>query len=203
MVDSQITALLQDATGVPSTPPIPATLPDAPPDVIGEMELSIVQQLKAIEQFAGIPVIAMPGKVADLAQPLPRGAVIVHYLKSLIDKTSTGMRRPVQAEQAIFSINVTLLNLRTHTGVYQVLRAVRLLLLGFRAKHSTGALTLREPHQFTRLDPKNRLWEYRMDVAVPCSAIAVQPEDAQLFLLRLKLLDNQGDLFMEIPNAES
>ena len=179
----------------------PNTLPEeGVRNVYGEMEEAIVAQLKPIEAI-GIKVLTMPGKLADLNQPFPRGAVLVHYSRSeFAHERSLG--RVVQTETAIFSITIGVLNLRTHQGIYQLLRAIRLMVLGFKPIHATRGAYLKA-QKFTRIDVKNRLWEYTIELAVPTLAIARDTTTDPLRLLKLHILDNEADLFMEIPRPEA
>lgn len=193
------TQLLEDANVLNESVGFSDTLPDVQAlGVLAVMEDSIAEQLKAIESALRIPVKAVPNSVKELYKPFPKGLVTVHYLRSeFLDFAPAAMRRPVQNERALFVVTISALNLRTHKSVYALIWAARILLLGFRPQHATGVMQL-TGQEFVRIDPEHRLWEYRMTFAVPMQAIAQEYEQAAVLLKHLKVLDQNGDLFLSV-----
>lgn len=191
--------VLNEQDGIPDTLPPVEDL-----DVLTNVEDSIANQLKIIENAIGIPVRAVPNTVNELYKAFPKGLITVHYLRSEFPAlASSAMRRPVQNERALFVITISALNLRTHTSVYKIIWAARVMLLGFRPKHAIGGMQL-TGQEFVRIDPKHRLWEYRMTFAVPMQAISQGYEQSAVLLRHLQVLDKDGQLFLSLgENDES
>ncbi len=138
--------------------------------MLAEIEAAIVQKLSATLASNGIRPQAFPENPRELGQPMPRGQILVGYKRSNFNLQS---RQPITLQMnAEFEVSLQVTNLRTHSGAYPLLDAIRFALLGFipMAGPSAGMYPINEG--FTDLD--EGVWYYSQTYLVPLTLIEGQ-----------------------------
>jgi hypothetical protein len=164
-------------------------------DIILGAEQAIVNQLKPLEKL-GITIAPIPDTVAELSRPMTRGYVMIHYDRSTIGEPDR-MGVVTQSEDLIFMITLTLRNLRSHQGAYLILSLMTLLLTGLRPPDSAGAGYWKSK-KFTRIERKEKLWEYTTEFVVPMRIVEWQPEEIQTLLEKITFLKPNDEIFLEV-----
>lgn len=188
---------------------MPPTLPPLPTDnticqsasgltdVSYEIERAIVERLAPLKQL-GFRVLAVPDSPADLSKPMPQGCCMVHYDRSVVAPPQ-GLGLVSQEEIQVFVVTIAANSLRSSNGAQLLMRFVQMLLVGFKAPHSrSSAYVLNK--KFAGIDPKARLWEYVLELAVPTAIVEALPADTAVLLERLTLLTRNGSLFLEVED---
>lgn len=166
-------------------------------DVTSHMEQAIVAQLDVLKAL-GFKVMAVPDRLDDLSRSMPQGCVLVHWDRSMVNPPDR-MGVMVQSEVQVFAVTIASNSLRTSNGAQLILRLAQLLLVGCELPHSRGAAYLLSK-KFVGVEPKAKLWEYRIELAVPTLIVQAAPADATVLLEQITLLRKSGELFLEVPN---
>lgn len=142
---------------------IPKELPKVVPNILEAVEDAIINQLSPLKEI-GIAVTGWPSKHDDFGKAYPNGVCLIAYEKATWTKPE--VTDIIEQEQVdTWTISVGLKNLRSHKGIYQVLKAIRMLLTGFCPPNCNQMYLLDEG--FVQLDPKSRIWEYQVKFGCP------------------------------------
>lgn len=139
-----------------------------------ELENSIIARLSALE-LAGIDVIALP-ETDDVLKPSSGGKVTVAYLSSEFDSSVT-TDIVSQPENITFQIIIQSRKLRGNIGIYNIVKSIQQLLLGWQTV-SSGKITyskvVYDAHE-------NGIWTYHVDLTTVNLALE-QPDDVPVVI---------------------
>lgn len=147
------------------------------------LENSIVARLSPLN-LAGIETIPLPEHEDALMKPSSGGIVTVAYLSSDFDPSVT-TDVVAQPEKITFQIVIQSRKLRGNTGIYNVLKSVKTLLLGWKT------ITTDKIH-FSKAvydAHENSVWTYHINLTTENLAIE-QPDDIPVVIARhITLID--------------
>lgn len=144
------------------------------PSIIEQVEEAIIQQLDQLKEF-GIAVMGFPNDHREIGKPYPNGLVLVAYDGSDFKAPEvTDIVRQESYQSWVLSIGLK--NLRNNRGAFSVMKAISLLLTGFKPPHCGPLFAIKE--QFVRIDAKSKVWEYAIEFKCRCYNVQTYIDDA-------------------------
>lgn len=125
--------------------------------MILERENLILARLQA--QITGIQIESFPEKAAEYNLKHPVGAILLHYSGARFNKNE-GAWHVVQHTELKWGITLIVRNLRTQTGAYAYLDAIRTALTGYRPYNNHEMLY---PIAENFLSNEDNLWVFAVD----------------------------------------
>lgn len=130
--------------------------------MILEIETAILERLKAVLSTQ-VRVKAFPDAPGEVGVPAPRGQILVAYKRTSFKQLTD---QPPMIEASLeFEVSLQLANLRTHTGVYEILDIARHALFGFRPHPEANRGLFPVSESFQDLD--EGIWYYTQSYTLP------------------------------------
>jgi ribosomal protein S8 len=123
-----------------------------------EIEKAIIDKLK--ENITDLKVEGFPEDLERFQFTHPKGMINVQYYGAKYDSSMTNNLQFISQKKRLqFFISVSLRSLRTHTGVYTYLDAVRNILTGYKIADSS-ILTKMYPIEEQFVNWNENIWTY-------------------------------------------
>lgn len=123
---------------------------------IEHMENQIIDRLQSL--ITDLRIEGFPENPSEYPLVHSNGAILVHYQGSEFLPTKAG-NEIIQTCKIRFGITVVIKHLRTHTGAYHYLDAIREYLTGYQSPGYTKLYPIREEF----ISEQNGIWQYRME----------------------------------------
>lgn len=140
-----------------------------------------------------LPVDVLPEKERE--PRYPNGGALVSYVSSSFGRTRSMDNAVAQEELLTFEVIVLSRTLRDRSGIYPIMRAAKIALLGFCPPHC-GAMILKKSAFVDRDD--NMIWSWSIEFETSTLTVS-EPLDENLPLLRRLTLQDNFDNVQEIP----
>jgi hypothetical protein len=132
-----------------------------------EIEQAILDKLKAALSTR-VRLKAFPDNPNEVGNPAPKGQVLVAYKRSSFKQLTD---QPPMVEMMMeFEISLQLQNLRTHTGIYEILDITRRSLFGFRPHPEANRGLFPTNEGFQGLE--EGIWYYTQSYNMPIRIVA-------------------------------
>lgn len=163
------------------------------------IENNVLTRLAPLTE-ANIDVILMPENQSVPIRPQARAMVIVQYLISdttngseKVQSKSTGFT--THDELVFIEITIRSKNLRGEFGIYNIYELVNALLLGY----SPGDCNKLLFKSFKFDGYLENLWTYVAHYCATRNLVEKDPEEVEILLNQLKLLNENGDEILQVP----
>jgi Gp37 protein len=132
--------------------------------MLKEIESALVDRLTDRLRPNGLRLTAFPDKLSELGKPALSGQILIGYKRSTFRTVSVD---PFCYEMLLqFDINLQLKDLRSHTGVYPLLDAIRFELAGwFCGSSAQKRPAYWQAEKFDDVDEK--IWAYTQSLIIP------------------------------------